>query len=107
MAYEQGKHGTFPDHEALVSVLQDIAGRLDEVRGIIDRDLKGKILPASDGFPSPGEVLEIPLPTDPPMAYASLSRSQGTSIGCFSSLAEASGPTTSQRTTRLSDPSGR
>ena len=33
MAYEQGKHGTLRDHEALVSVLQDISGRLDEVRG--------------------------------------------------------------------------
>jgi hypothetical protein len=66
MAYEQRKHVTLPDHEAVVSVLQDIAGRLNEVRGIIDRDLKGKILPASDGFPQPGEVAIIDLPTDPP-----------------------------------------
>lgn len=74
MAYEQG---TLPNHDALVSVLQDISSRLDEVRGIIDRDLKGKILPASDGFPNPGETLEIQLPTDPPMSVCIVEQEPG------------------------------
>jgi hypothetical protein len=68
MSYDESQRTEvqFADHSRLVSLLEDIGGRLDQVKGTLNQTT-GMLNPLDEDWPlEPGQVGVILLPSDPP-----------------------------------------